>query len=86
MAPPAGTSFSLSQIQHMQNLMDPRIKENFSDDESSVPDERHAFLDAPTQIDSDLHNNDTHVNWREEERMFQNAKMYTDQGNGCFLN
>ena len=61
--PPAGTSFSLSQIQHMQNSIDPRIEENSSDDELSLPDERHEFLDAPTQIDGDLHNNDTHVNW-----------------------
>ena len=84
--PPAGTSFSLSQIRQMQNLMDPRIEENSSDDESSLPDEPPEFLDTPTQNDGGLHNNDTHVNWREEERMFKNAKMYTDRGNGCFSN
>jgi hypothetical protein len=41
--------------------MDPCIEENSSDNELSLPDERHAFLDEPTQIDGDLHNNDTHL-------------------------
>jgi hypothetical protein len=41
-------------------------------------------LDAPTLVDGDLPNNDFDV--RQEERMFKQAKMYTDHGNECFTN
>ena len=61
--------------------MDPWIEENSSDNESSLPDEPPEFLDTPTQIEGGLHNNDKHVNWREDEGMFKNAKMYTDRYN-----
>ncbi len=40
----------------MQTLMDPWTEETFSDDESSLPDERHVFLDAATPFDDDLLN------------------------------
>ena len=70
----------------MQTLMDPWTQETFGDDESSFPGERHVFLDAATPFDDDLLNNDTRVNLEEEERMFKNAKLYTDWGNECFSN
>jgi len=37
-------------------------------------------------FDDNPPNNDTVVNVEEEERMFANARMYTDRGNGCFTN
>jgi hypothetical protein len=39
-------------------------------------------MEAPSLIDNDLPNNDFDVG--PEERMFEQAKMYTDRGNGCF--
>jgi hypothetical protein len=41
-------------------------------------------LDAPPLVDGDLPNNAFDVG--QEEGMFEQAKMYTDRGNGCFTN
>jgi hypothetical protein len=55
-----------------------------SDDESSIFRDGLDVLDAPPLIDGDLPNNDYDVG--EEECMFEQAKMYTNRGNGCFAN
>jgi hypothetical protein len=55
-----------------------------SDDDSSISGDGLDFLDAPSLVDNDLPNNDFDVG--QEERMFEQAKMYTDRGNGCFTN
>jgi hypothetical protein len=75
-------TLSLEQIHHLQRLMDPANEEIFSDDEQSVPGDGHDFWEIPPPVDN-MPNN--HFNL-EEERMFENAKMYTDRGNGCFTN
>jgi hypothetical protein len=62
--------------------MDSANEEIISDDEQSVPDDGQNFWDIPPPVD-DTPNNDFDL---EEERMFENAKMYTDRGNGCFTN
>jgi hypothetical protein len=55
-----------------------------SDDDSSSPGDGLDFLDAPPLEDGDLPNNDFDVG--QEERMFEQAKMYADRANGCFTN
>jgi hypothetical protein len=40
-------------------------------------------LDAPPLVDGGMPNNDYEVG--QEERMFEQAKMYTGRGNGFFL-
>jgi hypothetical protein len=60
-------------------------REEFSsDDDSSISGDGLDFLDAPPLVDGDLPNNDFDVG--QEERMFEQAKMYTNRGNGCFTN
>jgi hypothetical protein len=60
------------------------INHHSSDDDSSIPGDGLDFLDAPSLVDDGLPNNDFDVG--KEERMSEQAKMYTDRGNGCFTN
>jgi hypothetical protein len=55
-----------------------------SDNESSISGDGLDFLDAPPLADANLPNNGFDVG--EEERMFEQAEMYADRGNGCFAN
>jgi hypothetical protein len=68
----------------IQSLLASTSEEFSSDDNSSIPGGGLDFLDAPSLVDNDLPNNDFDVG--QEERMFEQAKMYTDRGNGCFTN
>jgi hypothetical protein len=81
---PSAPALSLFQIQRIQSLLASTSEEFSSDDKSSISSDRLDFLDAPPLVDGDLPNNDYDVG--EEERMFEQAKMYTDRGNGCFTN
>jgi hypothetical protein len=60
------------------------VKSFFSDDDSSISGDGLDFLDAPPLIDGDLPNNGFGMG--QEERILEQAKMYTDCGNGCFTN
>ena len=77
-------SLCLFQIQRIQSLMASGIDDFSSDDESCISGDGLDFMEAPPLVDDDLPNNDVDV--QEEERMFEQAKMYTDRGNGCFTN
>jgi hypothetical protein len=55
-----------------------------SDDDSSISGDGLDFLDAPPLVDGNRPNNDFDVG--QDECMFEQAKMYTDRGNGCFTN
>jgi hypothetical protein len=80
----AAPALSLLQIRRIQSILASTSEEFSSDDDSSIPGDRLDFLDAPPLVDGDLPNNDFDVG--QEERMFEQAKMYTDRGNGCFSN
>jgi hypothetical protein len=81
---PAAPALSLLQIRRIQSILVSTSEEFSSDDDSSIPGDGLDFLDAPPLVDGDLPNNDFDVG--QEERMFEQAKMYTDRGNGCFTN
>ena len=79
---PFRTDLSLSQIQHLCSLMDHGKPENFIDDGSNQSDvapddDDNLFADVPPDDVND-------INRAEEERIFANAKMYTDRGDGNF--
>jgi hypothetical protein len=81
---PAAPALSLFQIRRIQSILASTSEEFYSDDDSSIPGDGLDFLDAPSLVDGDLPNNDFDVG--QEEHMFEQAKMYTDHGNGCFTN
>jgi hypothetical protein len=81
---PAAPALSLLQIRCIQSILASRSEGFSSDNNSSIPGDGLDFLDAPPLVDGDLPNNDFDVG--QEERMFKQAKMYTDRGNGCFTN
>jgi hypothetical protein len=81
---PAAPALSLLQIRRIQSILASTSEELSSDDNSSIPGDGLDFLDAPPLVDGDLPNNDFDVG--QEERMFEQAKMYTDHGNECFTN
>ena len=81
---PAAPALSLFQIRRIQSILASTSEGFSSDDDSSIPGDKLDFLDAPSLVDGDLPNNDFDVG--QEERMFEQAKMYTDRGNGCFTN
>jgi hypothetical protein len=81
---PAAPALSLFQIRHNQSILASTSEGFSSDDDSSIPGDGLDFLDAPSLVDGDLPNNDFDLG--QEERMFEQAKMYTDRGNGCFTN
>jgi hypothetical protein len=81
---PAAPALRLFQIRRIQSILASTSEGFSSDDNSSIPGDGLDFLDAPSLVDNDLPNNDFDV--RQEERMFEQAKMYTDRGNGCFTN
>jgi hypothetical protein len=80
---PAAPTLSL-QIRRIQSILASTSEEFSSDDDSSIPGDGLDFLDAPPLQDGNLPNNDFDVG--QEERMFEQAKMYTDRGNECFTN
>jgi hypothetical protein len=79
---PAAPALSLLQIWRIQSILASTSEELSSDDDSSI--DGLDFLDAPPLVDGFLPNNDFDVG--QEARMFKQAKMYTDRGNGCFTN
>jgi hypothetical protein len=81
---PAAPTLSLFQIRRIQSILASTSEGFSSDDDSSIPGDGLDFLDAPSLVDNDLPNNDFDVG--QEERMFEQAKMYTGRGNGCFTN
>jgi hypothetical protein len=81
---PAAPALSLLQIRRIQSILASTSEEFSSDDDSSISGVGLDFLDAPPLVDGDLPNNDFDMG--QEERMFEQAKMYTDRGNGCFTN
>jgi hypothetical protein len=81
---PAAPALNLLQIGRIQSILASTSEELSSDDDSSIPGDGLDFLDAPPLVDGDLPNNDFDVG--QEERMLEQAKMYTDRGNGCFTN
>jgi hypothetical protein len=81
---PAAPALSLFQIRRIQSMLASTSEGFSSDDDSSIPGDGLDFLDAPSLVDDDLPNNDFDVG--QEERMFEQAKIYTDRGNGCFTN
>ena len=81
---PAAPALSLFQIRRIQSILASTSEGFSSDDDSSIPGDGLDFLDAPSLVDNDLPNNDFEVG--QEERMLEQAKMYTDHGNGCFAN
>jgi hypothetical protein len=81
---PAAPALCLFQIRRIQSILASTSEAISSDDNSSIPGDRLDFLDAPSLLDNDLPNNDFDVG--QEERMFEQAKMYADRGNGCFTN
>jgi hypothetical protein len=81
---PSAPTLSLFQIQRIQSLLASTSEEFSSDGKSRISGDRLDFLDAPPLVDGDGPNNDYDVG--QEERMFEQAKMYTDRGNECFTN
>jgi hypothetical protein len=81
---PAAPALSLLQIRRIQSILASTSEAFSSDDNSSIPGDGLDFLDAPPLVDGDLPNNDFDVG--QEERMFEQAKMYTNRGDGCFTN
>jgi hypothetical protein len=81
---PASPALSLLQIRRIQSMLASTSEEFSSDDDSSISGDGFNFLDAPPLVDGDRPNNDFDVG--QEERMFEQAKVYTDHGNGCFTN
>jgi hypothetical protein len=81
---PAASALSLLQIRRIQSILASTSEEFSSDEDSSISGDGLDFLDAPPLVDGDLPNNDFDMG--QEERMFEQAKMYTDRGNGCFTN
>jgi hypothetical protein len=81
---PTAPALSLFQIRRIQSILASTSEGFSSDDDSSIPGDGFDFLDAPSLVDDDLPNNEFDVG--QEERMFEQAKMYTDRGNGCFTN
>jgi hypothetical protein len=81
---PAAPALRLFQIQRIQSILASTSEVFSSDDDSSIPGYRFNFLDAPSLVDGNLRNNDFNVG--QEERMFEQAKTYTDRCNGCFTN
>jgi hypothetical protein len=77
---PAAPALSLLQIRRIQSILASTSEEFSSDDDSSIPGDGLDFLDAPPLVDGDLPNNNFDLG--QEERMFEQAKMYTDRGNG----
>ncbi len=75
-----------AQMQRIQSLMDPNneehsLQDSLMDDEQSLLDEEEVFNDAPTPVAATPHIDAINL---EEERMFENAKVFADRGNGCF--
>jgi hypothetical protein len=81
---PSAPALSLFQIQHLQSVMASASEDFFSHHESSISAKGLDFLDAPPLVDADLPNNNYDMG--EEERMSEQAKMYTRRGNGCYTN
>jgi hypothetical protein len=81
---PAAPALSLLQIRRIQSILASTSEEFSSDDNSSISGDGLDFLDAPPLVDGDRPNNDFDVG--QEERMFEQAKMYADRGNGCLTN
>jgi hypothetical protein len=81
---PAAPALSLLQIRRIQSILASTTEEFFSDDDSSISGDGLDFLDGPSLVDGDLPNNDFDVG--QEEHMLEQAKMYTDRGNGYFTN
>jgi hypothetical protein len=81
---PSAPALSLFQNRRIQSILASTSEEFSSDDESSISGDGLDFLDAPPLVDGDRPNNDYDVG--QEERMFKQAKMCTDRGNGCFTN
>ena len=63
--------------------MDPGHQEIMSDDDRSLPNNSQNFWDIPPPLEEAIPNNEVHL---DQERMFENDKMHTDRGNGCFSN
>jgi hypothetical protein len=74
---PSAPALSLFQTQPIQSILASTSEEFSSDDESSISGDGLDFLDAPPPVDGDRPNNDYDVG--QEERMFKQAKMYTDR-------
>jgi hypothetical protein len=81
---PADPALSLLQIRRIQSILASTSEGFSSDGDSSIPGDGLDYLDAPSLVDDNLPNNDFDVG--QEEHMFEQAKMYTDRGNGCFTN
>ena len=80
------SALTQAQMQRIQSLMDPNNKEHslqdsLMDDEQSLLDEEEVFNDAPTPVAATPHIDAINL---EEEQMFENAKVFSDRGNGCF--
>jgi hypothetical protein len=58
---PAAPPLSLFQIRRIQSILASTSEEFSSDDDSSIPGDGLAFLDAPSLVDDDLPNNDFDV-------------------------
>jgi hypothetical protein len=67
------------QMEWMQSLMDPNNHEQ--SDTYSLIDQEEDIEDTSLPAPENLHIEATNL---EEERMFKNAKMFVDRGNGCF--
>jgi hypothetical protein len=81
---PAAPALSLLQIRCIQSILESTSEEFSSDDNSSISGDGLDFLDSPPLLDGDRPNNDFDMG--QEECMFEQTKMYTDRGNGCFTN
>jgi hypothetical protein len=68
---PAAPALSLLQIRRIQSILASTSEAFSSDDDSRISGDGLDFLDSDVG---------------QEERMFEQAKMYTDRGNGCFTN
>jgi hypothetical protein len=66
-------------MQQIQSLMDPNNKEQSFQD--SLMKEEEVIGDTPMLVAETPYIDVIHL---EEERMFENAKMFADRGNGCF--
>ena len=86
----SANDLSLSQIERLCTLMDPANEDISTADDPNFSDDGQDFWDTPPPSDdNDPLDDDADVNVNveeDEERMFANAKMYTDRGNGFFSN
>jgi hypothetical protein len=73
------TVLTQAQMQRIQSLMDPNNEEQSFQD--SLMDQEEVMGDTSMLVPENPHIEATNL---EEERMFKNAKMFVDHGNGCF--